>query len=372
MKILFCTPYRKLPGVIFSGINIWARNILEYYETLNDVVELIPVSYDRVHQVDAHTSLPKRALWGLWDYIMPIKETKKVLKTQNIDVLHLCSSASISLLKDLYVLKHTAKRNIKTSIHFHFGRIPELIEKNNWEAKLLLRVCRIADAVIVMDRSSFSALKKKGVNNVSYVPNPLSPKVIDEIDNLPIGEKINNKKILFVGHVIPSKGVYELVQACSQIDGVELHLIGTVNESVKNELVRIASRKSNGAWLKIRGGIPHEDVIKEMLSCAVFVLPSYTEGFPNVILESMACGCPIVSTNVGAMPDMLDVEHENQCGVCVSPKDVNGLYKAIVEMINNKYFAMQCSINAQKRVKEEYSIEEVWCKLKSIWENIRM
>ncbi len=221
-----------------------------------------------------------------------------------------------------------------------------------------------------MDRTSYEALISKGINKVSYVPNPISTRVVEEINSIQLVDGKNKNKILFVGHVIPTKGVYELVQACSLIEDVELHLIGTVNEDVKKDLVKIASRKGDESWLKIRGGIPHKDVIREMLSCGVFVLPSYTEGFPNVILESMACGCPIVSTTVGAIPEMLDVENENQCGLCVPPRDINGLYDAIMKMINNRDFASQCGIKAQKRVKEEYSIEEVWCKLKKIWEII--
>jgi glycosyltransferase involved in cell wall biosynthesis len=58
---------------------------------------------------------------------------------------------------------------------------------------------------------------------------------------------------------------------------------------------------------------------------AIFVLPTYTEGFPNVILECMASGCPIITTPVGAIPDMLQFGSTQACGACVDVKDVQGL-----------------------------------------------
>ena len=62
----------------------------------------------------------------------------------------------------------------------------------------------------------------------------------------------------------------------------------------------------------------------------VFVLPSYTEGFPNVIIEAMAMGKPIIATSVGAIPEMLD----EGCGVVVPPKDADSLQKALQKVCN--------------------------------------
>lgn len=370
MRVLFCTPYKQLPGLVFSGINIWAQNVLSYYKTLKGSIELLPIPYDRKYQVEVDTFILKRLFYGIRDYLEPIKQTKRALKTQNVDLLHLCSSAHVSLIKDWLILKLAKRFKVRTVIHFHFGRIPEILLKYNWEAKLLLRVCRNASSVIVMDRSSLIALMNREVKNVYCLPNPISDEYLQKIEGISNNiERINNK-ILFVGHVIPTKGVYELVRACLTIDDIDLHLVGTVNEHDKKALLTEASNKENGEWLHIRGGIPHDEVIKEMLSSSVFVLPSYTEGFPNVILESMACGCSIVSTTVGAIPDMLDIENSEPCGICVPPMDSNSLSVAIKTMLVDKEFAARCADNAQKRVNNQYSILRVWQELSNIWESI--
>lgn len=369
MKVLFCTPYKQLPGVVFSGINIWARNILGFYHESKSTIEVLPVSFDRRYQVEVNTFILKRVYFGLRDYLHPIRETRCALKADNIDVLHLCSSAHISLIKDLYVLKMASKYNAKSAIHFHFGRIPEVLKSNNWEAKLLLKVCKKANTVIVMDKASMTALENKGLKNVCYLPNPVSNDTLNEIDSFH-EVKREKSKLLFVGHVIPTKGVYELVHACSTMNNIELHLVGTITEEVRKDLQNIASTNEDGNWLVIRGGMSHDEVIKEMLSSAVFVLPSYTEGFPNVILESMACGCSIVATKVGAIPEMLDIDNSETCGICVEPKSIEDLRMALQKMTEDKDFASGCGRNAQKRVRELYSMPQVWNQLASIWERI--
>jgi glycosyltransferase involved in cell wall biosynthesis len=112
-----------------------------------------------------------------------------------------------------------------------------------------------------------------------------------------------------------------------------------------------------------------EVVIKHMLSCSVLVLPSYTEGFPNVILEGMACGCPIVATSVGAIPEMLNYHLDAEAGICIIPGNVEILQRAIEQMLDDKIFAKKCGQNARDRVISEYSIEVIWHQLITIWEN---
>ena len=106
-----------------------------------------------------------------------------------------------------------------------------------------------------------------------------------------------------------------------------------------------------------------------MLKCGVFVLPSYTEGFPNVIIESMYCGCPIVATNVGAIPEMLNVSNETCAGICVEPGDVEQLRNAIRLILDKINYAEKLGHNAKQRVVDEYSITAVWNMLNKIWCN---
>ena len=361
MKVLFASPYKLGPKYILGGIGVWARHVLDYSEQ-DDSISIIPVSLDR--RVSA-TTLSERLYSGIKEYLKIIKEVYNKLKVSKPDVLHLCTSASLSLAKDLIILWLAKKQGVKTVIHYHFGRIPDIASKKKWEWKLLKLASKIADVSIVMDRKSYDVLKPLFGNKIENIPNPLSSLVLRYIDELRLTER-DSSKIVFVGHVIPTKGIYELVEACKQIGGVQLQLVGAITESVKAEITKKAGANWD-TWLMMTGEVGSKDVIKEMLSAGVFVLPSYTEGFPNVILESMACGCPIVATNVGAIPEMLNYGSDEECGICIPTREVEALRDALIMMLNDPSYSSQLSQRAIKRVNELYSMPIVWKQLKSAW-----
>lgn len=77
------------------------------------------------------------------------------------DVMHLCTSASLGLLKDFLLLRLASHKNIKKVLHLHFGRVPDLVKKNNWEWKLLSKVLKMSDKVIAMDKKHIVLYAKK-------------------------------------------------------------------------------------------------------------------------------------------------------------------------------------------------------------------
>ncbi len=92
-------------------------------------------------------------------------------------------------------------------------------------------------------------------------------------------------------------------------------------------------------------------------------MPSYSEGFPNVILEAMACFCAIISTKVGAIPYILD----NNSGICVESKNTEQLNNAITHLLSNEDLRFEIGMNAFNKVKNEYSIDKIGTEIKNIW-----
>ena len=364
LKVLLCSPFSIDSRYTQGGIVVWAQSIVNYYKTLSSGIQMDVIPFDRRVRPDMRGGMFSRVLGGAIDYWSSIRKTRVQLRAGNYDVLHLCSSASISLVKDIVVLRMAKRKGVKTTIHFHFGRIPELAELNNWEWKMLSRVVRIADNAITMDRRSYNTLREKGFLNVYYWPNPLSLNVIRQVNEEAPAVKKVDRKICFVGHVIPTKGVYELVEACNGIEGIKLYILGESTQEVRNRMMKIAG---DADWLVFVGEVNHRQVISEMLSSSIFVLPSYTEGFPNVILESMACGCAIVATTVGAIPDMLAINSDEPCGLCCEPKDIDGLRRSIQFFIDNPDKAQEYGARAINRVNDMYAIPRVWEQMVEQW-----
>lgn len=362
MKILLCTPYFGPVG----GISLWAKRLYKYYQNLSPKDLSIEIfSLSRSKPIHANTPILKRFAFGIFDYFYFFVRFVFRLIGKDFQVIHLVSSGSFGLIKDIVFLVISKIFLKKSILHFRFGRIPDLFLKKNWEYFLLKVAISLANSVIVIDSKSYRSLKGFGLSNINYVPNPIDDSVIEFVAKNQFVR--TSTTILFAGHVVPTKGIFELVEATKDFNQIRVCFLGYCSEDVKESILRLTSNDSKYIFLGERS---YSDTLREMMNCGIFVLPSYTEGFPNVILESMACACPIISTNVGAIPDMLSDFLNMKTGVCIPPKDATTLKQEIQNVLNNYCDALEMGKNAQKKVSFEYSMEKIWEELKHVWYNI--
>ena len=360
IRVLLCSPRGES-----GGIASWTEHVLGYYHKTGDnKIEMDWAYCPPGKEVLANTPLLKRLLIGVIYYSKLLRLIRRTLRNKHYDVVHFISSASISLIKDIVCIRIAHHYKTKIIIHFRFGRIPELFESGGWEKRLIEKVIKKADKVIVIDKRSYDVLISNRFNNICLLPNPVSEKIVKAVKLSNVERKKN--EILFAGHLVKSKGVFELIEACRDIPGIHLTMMGKGSNDVIEEIKKAAG-DSYENWLSITGARPMEEVTKNMLSCSVFVLPTYTEGFPNVIIESMACACPIVTTDVGAIPEMLDIENERVFGIFVKPKQVLELRNSIQWVLNNEKLAIDMGKRAQERVNELYSMPKVWQQMTNIW-----
>jgi glycosyltransferase involved in cell wall biosynthesis len=369
MKVLILSP---LPPPV-GGIASWTVNVLDFYRKSNDNEIII------FHQNTAirkrkitQNSFHGRLISGLKEIYPILKKLKINLLTNKPDIIHLTSSSSLALIKDLQVLRSAKRRNIPVVVHFRFGRIPELASKKNWEWVLLLRVIKKSTHTIVIDKTSLETLINAGLTNISYIPNPVS----FELEGIAKGSHFNQiqkrlNRVVFVGHLIPLKGIFELVQTCSLIPQVEeLVLIGPYEMEIKNQIIKLAQERENIDWIIFKGVLNKYEVYDELHKSALMILPSYTEGFPNIILEAMACSCPVIATNVGAIPEMLNTETKEPCGVCVNPKNIIELKNAIEDLIQDINKQKDYSEKAREKVLNCYTLSVILKEYETLWSKI--
>ena len=131
---------------------------------------------------------------------------------------------------------------------------------------------------------------------------------------------------LFVGLLVPVKGLEVLLEAVAGLDG-EKPLCLLVGEGpLQPELERVANARGIADRLRFVGRRPSDEIPAWMAAADMLVLPSYSEGRPNVVLEAQACGLPVVATRVGGTPELV---RDGATGLLVASGDAQGLAAAV-------------------------------------------
>lgn len=370
MKLLLVAPMAKTIGPV-GGVGSVTENMIHYLHKKQNDIDL--TYYNTVHSIRSLTtkSLLIRIATGVSNSLGTFIRVFWLIIRNKPDVIHLSSSSSFALFKDYLIV--LAANFFKTPIvmHWHFGRVPALAIKKNWEWKLFTRIIRRCTISVVLDKSTQNTLNQAGFLNVVCIPNPLSPDIEQKARELP-AKPINRipNRLIYVGHVIKTKGVYELVEACSQISSVhELILIGSYEENVKRDLIEIVSKREEGRWLNLAGPQYGNRLFDFMYNSPILILPSYTEGFPMVILEAMALGCAIIASDVGAIPEMLAFTTTAPCGICVPPQNVEKLKDAIIALVNDPLMIESMGKRGNERVLNHYTPEIVIREYINTWKN---
>lgn len=146
-------------------------------------------------------------------------------------------------------------------------------------------------------------------------------------------------QLLYVGRLAPTKGLTFLLESIAQMGNpnVTLKLVGHGAEERK--LQTLAEKLGISDLVEFTGPLAHGSEIQGAYhESDIFVLPSLGEGFPKVLYEAAAAGLPIISTNVGGIPEKM--VHE-QNALLVEPADTQGLASAISRVINEPFIRRQ-------------------------------
>lgn len=140
-----------------------------------------------------------------------------------------------------------------------------------------------------------------------------------------LGLEPNGRILLFVGNVIEAKGVVELIDALARMHTADTRLVMIGDGAAEARVDERVAALGLDARVMRPGRLPHHQLVRWMCAADVLVLPSHGEGVPNVVLEAMACGRPVVATEVGGIPEVLP----DSAGLLVPPGDPARLAAAL-------------------------------------------
>ena len=168
-----------------------------------------------------------------------------------------------------------------------------------------------------------------GFNTGIFGPKPLAQ------TRQKLGLGADEELILYVGRLIEAKGLRELMQAFQAVlekrPRARLALAG--EGALKAELQSRIEQLKLGERVQLLGGLSPDEVA-DWMSCAnVLSLPSWSEGYPNVLVEALACGCPVVASRVGGIPEIVN----DRNGIMHAARDVAALTEALLRALGHPW-----------------------------------
>ena len=346
----------------YGGIGNWTLMVRRQAAKCPEVHIEIVNTAPPWRAVDEAPASRWRRLWdkggqAARDFLQSLRQLRK-----RPHVVHLNTSGQFAILRDLSVLALARCFRVPVVYHLRFGRVPQLAEEGTTrEWRLLARAMRRAHTVIAVDGKTEQAIRR-------YLPDVRVVRIPNCIDvsALPTAalRPCDVNAVMFLGWVIPTKGMEELVAAWAVLrpERWRLCIVGPGNPAYQQELIE----KYQPVGIEFLGEKTHDEAMRLMAEAEVFVLPSHTEGFPNVIAEAMALKKSIVATRVGAIPEML----ADDCGVLIDSQDMLGLRDALAQVLADVALRRRLGANAHARVVGNYSLEVVFAQYLTLWRQV--
>lgn len=278
------------------------------------------------------------------------------------EIIHIHMSSRGSFYrKSLFVLK-ASKMKKKVILHIHGSEFEKFYKE---ECNILMKNYV---KFIFKKCSKVLALSEEWKEILSQIVNKEKIEVLD--NSIIVKENKNKKdysakKILFLGRVGRRKGVYDILQVASKIinkyPDVEFIIAG---DGDVDKVKKICIDRQIDKNIRITGWTSGSDKIKLLNEATVYLLPSYNEGMPISILEAMSYNLPIISTNVGGIPQLIS---NNLEGFIFEAGDLEKLYELLDKILENEELRERLGNGSFNKVNKKFNLEKNILKLSKIY-----
>lgn len=223
-------------------------------------------------------------------------------------------------------------------------------------------VLRLSDKIVIY---SDIIMDERNLHHLSNKVHVAHRHVLD-FDKFNILKPINKRENLigYIGTFNELKGVKNLIDAINILlgDNNDFRFIFIGDGPLRSQIEVWVNDNDLDEKVMIHSWVDHDDLPDYLNELKLLVLPSLTEGLPNILLEAMACGTPVLTTPVGAIPDVI-IDGEN--GFLLTDNKPDNIAWSIERCIDN-YSLDKIAENGFKLVNKKYNFQEV----KNNWQKI--
>lgn len=142
-------------------------------------------------------------------------------------------------------------------------------------------------------------------------------------------------RLLFAGRTIPMKGIPVLIESLAQLPADVSALIvgGSIGDAEQGSLAETAQRFKVADRVRFEGTVPHEQLPTYFGASDLCIVPSYYESYGMVALEALACGCPVVASQVGGLESIIN---NGVNGLLIPPGSAEALSEAVLKLLADR------------------------------------
>ena len=285
---------------------------------------------------------------------------------RNYDIYHIhAASYGSTFRKGLYA--KTAKRwGKKFILHIHGAEYMKFFEGlSDRRKQKVIEILKKADMVIALSQD----WKKKfdlifSLKNCVVLENGIN---VERLKLAVSDPSEHPHSFVMLGRLGERKGTYDLIEAienvAKKVPDIKCYLAGDGDIDKCSSIIKEKHLENN---ISIEGWVDFDKKLKLLKQSSVLVLPSYNEGLPMAILEGMACGKAIISTTVGAIPEV--VKEEN--GILIEPGDIKKLTDALLCFGSDETLTRNMGIRNINLINEKFSMAVMHKKLSKIYMNL--
>ncbi|MBI2018961.1 glycosyltransferase family 4 protein [Candidatus Daviesbacteria bacterium] len=246
-------------------------------------------------------------------YIPRFSPVKRVVTIFDLSFLHFPESF---LKKDLWQLTNWTKFSVQNADH--------IVTISNCSKQDIISQYAAEKGKITVAYPGYDQDKFK-IQNSKF-----------KIEEIKRKYKIGDNYIIYVGTVQPRKNLTRLIEAVSRIEDLKLVIVGKSRGEGREgwmyqEILDTPKKFGIEDRVKFLGFVPTEDLPYLLSGAEVFVLPSLWEGFGIPVLEAMACGSPVIVSNISSLPEVV-----GSAGLLVDPYSTDQIEQAIRTIVTDK------------------------------------